>query len=165
MNGYNVPFLFLVVVAVLVTVAFFMLLDLPLWGALLLGFIVAVAGLFGIDVILDLVEKRHHRNGKPPERSSNSTTRQGEKLLSPLPIEPDDTSLPKAPEDLCCPSCGASDVAVIVYGQPALFEALEKALAERQVTLGGCLVYDGAPQWACSSCQTRFGSVQIGEDV
>ena len=165
MGGDNIPFLFLAIITVLVTVLLFMLLDLPLWGGALAGLVVSIAGLLGIDIILNLVEKRHHHNRKPRDNSMSSTARQGEQPLPPLPIGSDDRGLPKAPKNLSCPSCSASDIAVIVYGLPAFSKALKKALAKGQMTLGGCLIYDGAPQWACNLCHTTFGSVRTWEQV
>ena len=69
MNGCNFPLLFLVAITVLVTVSVVMVSDLPLWGAFLLGAIVAFAGLFSIDVIIDVVEKRQRRNRKSLDMS------------------------------------------------------------------------------------------------
>jgi len=86
---------------------------------------------------------------------------QGEEVISMPSSGNGDTDLPKAPEDLNCPSCGSSEIAVILYGLPALSEELEKAIAERQVTLGGCLVYNGAPQWVCTACNDKFGDLRI----
>ena len=72
-------------------------------------------------------------------------------------------TIPKAPEGLSCPSCGAQKIAVILYGLPAVTEEFESALADKTVTLGGCLIYDGAPQRVCNVCSCTFGEVRIHE--
>ena len=82
----------------------------------------------------------------------------------PIPPRKNDTDLPKAPADLTCPSCGSSNIAVFLYGLPGMSEELDNALKKQQVTLGGCPVYDGAPQWACNTCKNRFGKLRILEE-
>lgn len=42
----------------------------------------------------------------------------------------------KLPEGLLCPSCGAKDIAVILYGLPGITKELEKAIENRKITLG-----------------------------
>ncbi|MBW1744171.1 MAG: hypothetical protein JRJ47_12220 [Deltaproteobacteria bacterium] len=74
-----------------------------------------------------------------------------------------DFLLPKKPEGLSCPSCGSEDIAMILYGLPGMTEELEKALANKEVTLGGCMVHDDAPQWACNACSHKFGKLETAE--
>ena len=73
----------------------------------------------------------------------------------------------KLPEGLLCPSCGAKDIAVILYGLPGITKELEKAIENKKITLGGCLVYDGAPQWVCNACNRKFGEFRTceGENI
>jgi DNA-directed RNA polymerase subunit RPC12/RpoP len=137
MGGFNFSLLFIAVVIVVVTILF--LPNLPIWASFLVGLIAVVVVIFLIDLIAALVEKR------PP-------------LLSfPHPFY---KSFPKAPKGLTCPECASKDIAVILYGLPALSGKLEKAIAEGQVTLGGCLVYDGAPEWVCNACGNKFGELR-----
>ncbi len=138
MGGFNFPFLFIAVVIVLVTV---LVSNLPIWISFLVGLIATVVVFFLIDLIIALVEKRQKRKGPSPRSI--------------------DKSLPKAPKGLTCPACGSKDKAVILYGLPPLSEELEKAIAQGQVTLGGCLIYDGAPQWVCNACDNKFGELRI----
>ena len=74
-----------------------------------------------------------------------------------------DFNLPKKPEGLLCPSCGSEDIALFLYGLPAITEELEKAIEDRKVTLGGCGLYDGAPQWDCNACNSKFGELRTRE--
>ena len=71
--------------------------------------------------------------------------------------------LSKRPEGLSCPSCGSKDIAEIQYGLPAITDELEEAIANQEITLGGCGIYDGAPQWACNACRHKFGEIRIHE--
>jgi hypothetical protein len=154
MSGFNFPLLFIVVVIILVAVSLLIFSDLPVWAPFLVGFIAAVVGLLLLDLAFFLDEKRQDRNGKRFRKTKNSKKAQEEEHVIPLPRRKD--YIPKAPVSLTCPSCGSGDIAVILYGQPALSDELEKALAKGQVTLGGCLVYDGAPQWVCNTCKHKF---------
>ena len=53
-----------------------------------------------------------------------------------------------------CPQCGAKDGVRIVYGKPGR-ELIDKA--ERgEIALGGCIVTDNDPQWACKTCNHRW---------
>jgi predicted RNA-binding Zn-ribbon protein involved in translation (DUF1610 family) len=57
------------------------------------------------------------------------------------------TSKPKE-----CPACGASPVASILYGLPAMDEELDSKIERGLVALGGCIVTGDDPQWRCASC-------------
>ena len=69
----------------------------------------------------------------------------------------------KKPKGLLCPSCGSEEIAEIQYGMPALTKELEDAIANHKITLGGCGIYDGMPQWACNACWHKFGEIRIPE--
>lgn len=60
---------------------------------------------------------------------------------------------PSAPKP--CPECGSTKVLPITYGLPgsAMLEAAERG----EIILGGCLVDDANPLWACASCVAQFG--------
>ena len=49
-----------------------------------------------------------------------------------------------------CPRCGEQAVVPILYGYPT-FEARDAA-ARREIALGGCIIYSGAPSWVCTNC-------------
>ena len=55
-----------------------------------------------------------------------------------------------------CPKCGASRIANILYGLPALSEKLNKKLEEGKVVLGGCIISDDDPSWCCTECESVF---------
>ena len=51
-----------------------------------------------------------------------------------------------------CPECGGT-VASIFYGYPDFsLDELNKGLADKTITLGGCLVSDDNPHWECNEC-------------
>jgi predicted RNA-binding Zn-ribbon protein involved in translation (DUF1610 family) len=56
---------------------------------------------------------------------------------------------PEAPPR-ACPQCGSTDAVRIVYGYPTveLFEAEQRG----EVSLGGCVVGNESPDYACRSC-------------
>jgi hypothetical protein len=59
-----------------------------------------------------------------------------------------------------CPQCGASTVAYVLWGMPALSPTLERLLAEGQIEIGGCVVPSGpyAPaHWVCGTCRHAWG--------
>lgn len=53
-----------------------------------------------------------------------------------------------------CPQCGAHDVVEIVYGLPT--DKLTEAAQRGEVVLGGCIVTDNDPRWACKSCNHKW---------
>jgi len=55
-----------------------------------------------------------------------------------------------------CPNCGASRIANILYGLPALSEKLNKELDEGKVVLGGCIISEDDPSWCCTKCESVF---------
>ena len=60
------------------------------------------------------------------------------------------------PRPKSCPKCRSPVIVEIVYGLPGpeLFEAASRG----EVELGGCLVADFQPEWACRACGERFGA-------
>ena len=57
---------------------------------------------------------------------------------------------------LACPRCGSHAIARILYGMPADSEELERDLDAGRIVLGGCMVWDGRPDHACTACDLRF---------
>ena len=51
------------------------------------------------------------------------------------------------PRKATCPTCGNRTGARIVYGMPDV-ELVEQA-QRGEVSLGGCLIFDGQPTWRC----------------
>ena len=60
-----------------------------------------------------------------------------------------------------CPHCASDEVAIIIYGKPALNRQILTGLESGQIISGGCLVHGGAPRWHCNHCQQDFGHVTI----
>jgi hypothetical protein len=144
LGGFNLPmFIFFLVVTVIVAAPFLIWSDLSKLVVLLLAPVLSYVAIFALGQILNLLEGA----GEEPDFASISEA--GDAGLA----------LPRKPEGLSCPSCGSKDLAVILYGLPAMTEELKKALANQQVTLGGCLVHSEAPQWACNTCGHKFGEL------
>jgi hypothetical protein len=57
-------------------------------------------------------------------------------------------------EKTSCPECGSQDVLPIEYGLPG--PELKARAMRGEVVLGGCIVYDGAPDMICVSCGARW---------
>ncbi len=55
-----------------------------------------------------------------------------------------------------CPICGFKPVGTILSGLPAFDEKMEKDIECGKIIIGGCLVTDNQPQWACKACGTEF---------
>ena len=145
LGGFNLPmFIFFLLVTVIVAAPFLIWSDLSKLVVLLLAPIVSYVAIFALGQMLDLLEGA----GEEPD-------------LMPVSEAGDaGFALPKKPEGLSCPSCGSEDIAMILYGLPAMTEELKKALANQEVTLGGCLVHSEAPQWVCNACTHKFGELQ-----
>lgn len=62
-----------------------------------------------------------------------------------------------------CPVCGASPVASILYGMPAITPELKQKLKEGRITLGGCCISDDDPRWECTSCGIKI--YKAGEKI
>lgn len=58
-----------------------------------------------------------------------------------------------------CPECGVSEIATIVYGNPALTKDLETQLSEGRIVLGGCTFERDAPSWQCVACGMKIYKV------
>ena len=56
-----------------------------------------------------------------------------------------------------CPKCGSSKVTRILYGLPAMNKKLEEDLEEGRIVLGGCVIGEDSPAWACVACEHRWG--------
>jgi hypothetical protein len=55
-----------------------------------------------------------------------------------------------------CPDCGATEVAVILYGMPINNEKLQKDLQDGRIALGGCCLTGDDPRWECIRCRCKI---------
>ncbi len=53
-----------------------------------------------------------------------------------------------------CPDCGSDDLARIVYGYMEINDKIERDIARKKITLGGCCV--GPYDWQCNNCGNSF---------
>jgi hypothetical protein len=58
---------------------------------------------------------------------------------------------------LKCPECNKTWIAEILWGYPADMKSLEESLEKKEIVLGGCLVTNNDPRWACNNCHHRWG--------
>lgn len=56
-----------------------------------------------------------------------------------------------------CPQCGSESVVDILYGLVIPNAAWGAMRAER--VLGGCMIGEDSPKWACLACKHQFGSL------
>ncbi len=55
-----------------------------------------------------------------------------------------------------CPRCGSAITSEILWGMPAFTDALEQALAEKKIVLGGCCVTGNDPTRHCHTCRKNY---------
>jgi hypothetical protein len=59
-----------------------------------------------------------------------------------------------------CPACGSDRCIPIAYGMPG--PELQVKVERGEVVLGGCVVWDGQPEWACTACGSEWTGVGSG---
>lgn len=155
MGGFNLPmFVFFLLVTALVAIPLLIWSELSTWIVLLAAPIASYVAINVFGFVVDFIE-----GGQEPYNEPHSGD-----LDSVKEAEEEHLVLPKKPEDLLCPSCGSESIATILYGLPAMSKKLEKAIENLEITLGGCLVYDEAPQWICNRCNHKFGRLRTDGD-
>lgn len=124
--------------------------ELSLW---LIALIAAVVALLlqplcasSLDRLKDLYNRR-----KPPEDIQQS-------LAPETFVENQDFDLSETPP---CPHCGATNVAKVIYGKPALTRKILEGMDAGTIISGGCMIHDGAPEWYCHSCRKDFGHLKF----
>ena len=60
-------------------------------------------------------------------------------------------------EKLNCPNCNSKKIALILWGYANFDREMEKAVENKEIVLGGCLVTDHDPKWECTACSHRWG--------
>ena len=63
-----------------------------------------------------------------------------------------------------CTHCGSSRIANILYGLPGFSKELREDLDEGRVVLGGCMVSEDNPKWACADCGARYSAEKGNRD-
>ncbi len=58
-----------------------------------------------------------------------------------------------------CPICGYSPIAEIMYGYIKMNDYLRRELDEGSIVLGGCVITDDDPFWACADCGQKIHKV------
>jgi len=56
-----------------------------------------------------------------------------------------------------CAECNSRNVALIFWGYPGDMEWYLKAIAEKEIVAGGCVISDHDPKWQCTDCHHRWG--------
>lgn len=60
-----------------------------------------------------------------------------------------------------CPKCGAKNTIKILYGTPTQ-EAFQK-VEVGEITLGGCCILEGGPEYFCKDCENEWNKEQAVE--
>ena len=153
-GGFIYPiFIIYILVTIIIAVVFLLWTGLPDWLAILLAPFVSFFGLFLLFLLPSLFAGRKKTYVSIPEEDVDKDEAAGEEF-----------NIPEKLDGLICPACESSDMAFIVYGLPAMSKKMEKAIVDKKVTLGGCVVYDGAPQWVCNECGFKFGEMRIDNE-
>src|SRR5262249_36399717 len=76
-----------------------------------------------------------------------------------------DTFRPEPAPAACPADRSSAAVAWVVYGLPVPLEALQPDLDEERVSLGGCCVGEGAPEWRCRACGHGWGRAAILDEL
>lgn len=150
-------FVLFLLVTVAVAVPLLIWSELSTWAVLVAAPIASYAVINVFGFVVDLIERRQkpYKGSYPGEKEVS--------LEFPEKAKEQPLVLPEKPEDLSCPSCGSQSIAAILYGLPAMSEELNKAVENREVTLGGCVVHEEAPRWACNACGHKFGTLATVE--
>jgi len=56
-----------------------------------------------------------------------------------------------------CPECNSKNTAFIFWGYPGDMDWYLKAIDEKKIVPGGCMVTDNDPKWECNDCPNRWG--------
>ena len=57
-----------------------------------------------------------------------------------------------------CPECNKNNVALIFWGYPGDMDWYVKAIQEKEIVGGGCLVSENDPKWECTNCYWQWGT-------
>jgi len=136
--------IYLAVLSLIFSVPLALWSNLPHWAVLLLCLLLAFVSLLGLRLA--------RQNKAAATRSTTS---------APVFRNPDSDERSKPG----CPHCGATDVAKVIYGKPALTRQLLEDLESGKVISGGCMIHDGAPEWHCYGCQRDFGHVSFNDPI
>jgi hypothetical protein len=55
-----------------------------------------------------------------------------------------------------CPVCLAPQTVVILWGMPGMDDELQRAMDEKRVVIGGCVVSLDDPKWECAECGAQL---------
>ncbi len=61
------------------------------------------------------------------------------------------------PENISCPQCSATNPLEILYGLPS--DEMQLAEFRGEIALGGCIINDSSPAFACRACGAEFGEI------
>ena len=56
-----------------------------------------------------------------------------------------------------CPECNSKNVAFIFWGYPGDIDWYIKAIEDKKIVGGGCIVSDNDPKWECNDCHWWWG--------
>jgi hypothetical protein len=149
-------FLMILLVSLAVGIPLALWTSLPYWVVIIISPAAAIGLLRLFSVLADHLE----RPKKSPSKKKSRV--QTDDFPGPKDSKKEGTPIkPVSPIKQKCPKCGSANVAQIIYGLTTPSEELKKDIKEKRVTLGGCMVYDGAPEWRCNKCGNKYGAIKI----
>lgn len=66
---------------------------------------------------------------------------------------------------IICPKCQSTNIAYIIYGEPAFDDELNEALEKGEIYLGGCCYYNDSPKYHCNDCKKNFPESKHDPDL
>jgi len=67
-------------------------------------------------------------------------------------------------KNVVCPECNKDHAAVIFWGYPADVDWYLKAIDDKEIVAGGCLISNDDPKWECTDCHHTWGTREEDED-
>jgi len=139
---------FAILLGLVISIPFFIWSSLAFWIIIPMSIFIAIAACFIFGFIVDWIEGP--QNAKYLENHRQDQNGHG---LKPSAI--------KFSKKTPCPDCKESKVADILYGMISVTPKLQKDIDGKKVILGGCMIYDGAPQWHCFNCKKDYGKLSL----
>lgn len=150
MGRFNLPLFFIVVLlAGIIAIPLRIYTSLTIWVIIALAPIISFITLFLFSIVVDFCDADRQKTPGPSIHPSKDW------------IDPPKVRHGETPLDLFCPKCSSDQIMKIIYGLPPITKALQKKLDNHTVTLGGCMIGEESPRWACAMCHCRFQSPPI----
>jgi len=149
MGKFNLPlFLLVILLAGIIAIPLIIWTNLATWMIIPLAPIISFIVLLLFSLIVDFFDVDKQITSQPSQAHIFSS----------------DFLRSKRAGGLLCPKCSSDQIMEIIYGLPPITEELQKELDKKTITLGGCMVEEDSPRWACDVCHCRFQSPPINKN-